>query len=91
MKLKVLKYRLEHINEYDLELGLLRTLRKVHDRIRKNFELLEITEDPDTINRLIEEIENDEAEVKFISSSLLFERDILLMVQRSNLYVRMER
>lgn len=82
--------RLEKINKYDMERGVLRSMRKIQDRIAQNLDLIKVTEDEDVIVWLLEEIENDKAEIVYMSSSLMFEKDILFMVQGSSIYRRME-
>lgn len=86
----MLERRLEKLNEYDLDYGLMRTVEKLRGNIEQNLDLLDVTEDAEVANRLKRDIENDVAEMKFISSSLLFDKDIMLIVERSNVYRRME-
>lgn len=85
----MLNSRYEEINSFDVERGISRTIADISENIQKNIEKIEqVGEDPEYIKKLALDIENDKAELVYISSSMVFGRDIMIQLETSSVYKR---
>ena len=78
--------RFEEFNEFDIERGILLTIEKLQLKMERDNELLAQSLDLEMIRRLQIEIENTAAEIKYISSSLLFKKDLIMNISESGVY-----